>query len=278
MKPWESYPRTPQQAPNVDGLEMIQRFSVEPLPIFFTDSIDQTIENIKSEYQQTKNGAFLDAIARMEQCLFRLYEAKYLILAHFAQLDLLGFAFDHDYHDFVTRQVQSAFNAPYAAQEYDNALSCVREKNYAKAGVHFRHAAVQGHVAAQYNYGISLTNGEIGEADPLQGAFWFFLAAKGGYEKAMINLAIGYRNGTGVYPNGYAMLYWYAKAASIPFPYGVYNLGLCLENEEVIRGNAVLGSELKRRSEQLQDPDARTFVCDIASQVLRAVQNYVFNV
>lgn len=265
-------------APYTEDLEFPSKMVVDMLPIYFTDSIDDSIANIKHEYKNTRNNGFLPAINRMEQCLFRLYEAKYIVLPHKNDLNVLGYVFDDSYHASVNAEAEKYFNKDYAQSEYDTALAFIREKSYEEAGKHFGNAAFNGHVAAQYNYGVSVANGEIGEADPTLGAFWYFMAAKGGYEKAMINLAIAYRNGTGVYPDGFMMTYWYAKAATIPFPYGVYNLGLTLMNEEVLNGNSGLGAQLKLCSERLDDENLREYVVNIANQVLNVIKNYTFNI
>lgn len=264
--------------PFTDNLEFPNKMVVDMLPIYFAETIDASIENIKNEYQNTKNDFFLPAICRMEQCLFRLYEAKYFVLPHKRDINIYGYAFDDAYHAEVNKEVEKFFDKDYAQSEYDAAIEFVHEKNYEEAGKHFGNAAFNGHVAAQYNYGVSVANGEIGEKDTTEGAFWYFMAAKGGYEKAMINLAIAYRNGTGLYPNGYMMMYWYATAALIPFPYGVYNLGLTLINDEVFVGYAAIGRQLKLCSERLDDITFREYACDTASLILERLEKYVFNV
>ena len=272
------YPEKINRLPKTDGLDSMFSIFVDVLALKFTADIDETIRNIRDDYQDVRNESLMPATNRTEQCLFRLYEAKYLIMPH-CDVDLLGFAFDDAYHDFVANKVaKECYDAAKGEGEYTMALECVKLKNYAAAGEHFRLAALNGHAAAQYNYGVSVTNGEVGEADALEGAFWYFIAAKNGSEKAMINLAVAYRTGKGVLPNGPMMLHWYATAACIPFPYGVYNLGLCLENEEVISGNASLGTSLKRASEQLQDEEMRGFAIDVAEQVVSILKEYVYNV
>lgn len=265
-------------APCTDDLDFTNKLVVDMLPMYFSDSVDASIENIRNEYQNTKNDCFLPAIGRMEQCLFRLYEAKYIVLPHKSDLDLLGYAFDDSYHAAVNAEVEKSFDKAYAQSEYDTALGLVREKKYDEAGMHFKCAAINGNAAAQYNYGVSVASGEVGEPDTTEGAFWYFLAAKGGYAKAMVNLAIAYRNGTGVYPDGFMMTYWYARAATIPFPYAAYNLGLSLMNEEVLGGNSIIGRQVKLFSEQLEDTVAREYVTDIAYKVINVISDRTFNI
>lgn len=272
------YPAKINRLPKTDGLDSMLSIFVDVLALKFTPNIDETIRKIRDDYQDVRNESLMSATNRTEQCLFRLYEAKYLILPH-CDVDLEGFAFDDAYHDFVAGKVAAeCYDTAKGESEYAKALECVKVRNYEAAGEHFRLAAINGHAAAQYNYGVSVTNGEVGEADALEGAFWYFTAAKNGSEKAMINLAVAYRTGKGVLPNGPMMLHWYATAACIPFPYGVYNLGLCLENEEVIGGNASLGTSLKRASEQLQDDEIRGFAVNIAAQIVSILKEHVYNV
>jgi TPR repeat protein len=158
------------------------------------------------------------------------------------------------------------------------ALEAVKAKDYVTAGRHFKNAALCGHVDAQYNYGVSLSNGELGEADPLEGAFWYFMAARGGNAKAMVNLAIAYRRGTGVSENGPMMLYWYAKGATVPSPYAVYCLGLCLKDEEVIPNNVSLGRTLIIFSERLCDDRACNFVKETAEKIIDALRDHAYNI
>ncbi len=265
--------------PETEGLDFVNRIIVETIPLLlFSGDIDKTVADVRENYESNKNELFIPAAVRAEKCLFRLYEAKYLILPH-CEIDPAGFCFDDDYHAFVCEKVSACYDRARGEEEYAAALRAVREKDYVKAGAHFKEAALCGHVDAQYNYGVSLSNGELGEPDPLEGAFWYFAAARGGNPKAMVNLAIAYRNGTGVYGNGPMMLYWYAKAATVPFPYAVYCLGLCLQNEEVISNNAGVGYRLKVSSERLMDGDSRTFAVGIAEQIIELLSPHtLYNV
>lgn len=264
--------------PQKDDVNPIIGMTIDMIPAQFTEDIDETIKRIKEQYTFIRNDAFLPATVRIEQCLFRLYELKYFVCAADGDVNFRGFAFDNAYHDFVMAKVAEKFDADFAGKEYEAALAFVKEKRYEEAGIHFKNAALNGHTAAQYNYGVSVSNGEVGEKDLLEGAFWYFQAAKKGSEKAMVNLAISYRNGQGVYPNGIMMLYWYAKAASIPFAYGVYNLGLCLANSEVLQGNEIIGRRLKMAAEDLNDERMRSFAVTIAGQVIDILREHTFNI
>ncbi|MBQ2988626.1 MAG: sel1 repeat family protein [Clostridia bacterium] len=263
--------------PETDGLDFINKLTVETLPLFFSSDVDETILKMKENYESSKNDAFRPAAARTEKALFRLYEAKYMILPHVG-VDLCGFCFDDAYHDAAVRQTAECYDRQYAEAEYGAALAAVREKDYVTAGAHFKNAALCGHRDAQYNYGVSLSKGELGEPDPLEGAFWYFIAAKGGNAKAMVNLAIAYRTGRGVSANGPMMIYWYAKAATIPFPYAVYCLGLCLQNEEVLTEQTLLGRTLKVSSERLDEPERREFAVNVAQQIIKAIKDYTYHI
>ena len=263
--------------PDTEGLDFVNQLVVDTLPLLFSSDVDDAIREVKRNYESNKNDLFIPAAVRAEKCLFRLYEAKYLILPH-CMINLAGFCFDEAYHAFVKEKASVCYDKARGEKEYAEALRAVGEKDYVTAGTHFKNAALCGHVDAQYNYGVSLSNGELGEADPTEGAFWYFTAAKGGNAKAMVNLAIAYRKGMGVYPNGPMMIYWYAKAATIPLPYAVYCLGLCLQNEEVIANNVSLGYRMKEVSEQLTDEEMRAFAVNIAEQIVDLILPHTFNI
>ena len=267
-----------RREPYTEDLDFFNKMSVDMLPRFISEDLPASIGMLKDEYLGIRNDSFEDSRKRHEQCLFRLYEAWYLVTPRKPDVDLYGYAFDDDYHASVLAEVSKLYDRALADQEYTAALECVRQKDYDTASKHFKIAAVNGHPAAQYNYGVSVTNGEGMEADATEGAFWYFTAAKNGYTKAMINLAIAYRRGTGVTCDGNMMLYWYATAASLPDPYGVYNLGLSLQNEEVLTGNSGLGTRLKVASERLDEDEVRVFAQRIASQVIDIMKKHAYNI
>lgn len=267
------------RSPNTEGLNDIEKISVGMIPAMFTEDGEQTLERIKNEYLNFRNDAMRAARSRMEKALFRLYEACRLVFSNKRDVDLLGYAFDDDYYAQVNAEVEACFDRTLAEEEYELALAAVREKNYKTAGEHFKIAALNGLAAAQYNYGVTVANGEMGEApDAVEGAFWYYKAAKAGYEKAMVNMAVSYRQGNGIFSDGVMMLYWYSMAAKTLFPYGVHNLGLCLANEEVLTGNASLGRRLLQAAHYLEDEECGTFVRNISSQIIEWAKNNAYNV
>lgn len=267
------------RTPDTEGLNFVEQMSVDMLPAMFTEDGEQTLENLKQAYLGIRNSAMAAARSRAERALFRLYEACRLVLPHKKDLDLPGYAFDNAYYAAVNAEIEACFDKDLAEAEYELALAAVREKDYAAAGAHFRTAAQNGHPAAQYNYGVTVANGETGDApDALEGAFWYYKSAHSGYEKAMINLAVAYRRGSGVFTSGVLMLYWYAKAAELLYPYGIHNLGLCLANEEVISGNAPVGRRLISAAREPDGESNREFAASVASQVLAILQKHVYNV
>ena len=74
------------------------------------------------------------------------------------------------------------------------------------------------------------------------------------------------------------MLHWYSVAATTAYPYGVYNLGLCLANEEVLGGNAMLGRRLMEFAERLDEDAVKDYVVGIASQVTKLLAEHIYNV
>lgn len=266
-----------KRSPDTTGMDPYEAIMADMLVMQFTKSIDETIIRVKASYRDYRNDGFRTARLITEKTLFRLYELKYFVLPHLPDTDLLAFAFDETYRIISLAKAFASFDKDLAETEYNAALCHVKEKNYSEAGKHFFNAAINGHTAAQYNYGVSLANGELGEADPTEAAFWYYVAATKGNEKAIVNLAIAYRNGTGLYPDRSMMAYWYTKGAMIPFPYAVYNLGLILQYEEVLPGNSGIGRNLKEASEKLFDEGFRNYALLIASKVFDIVKQEALN-
>ena len=87
------YPEKPKRAPSSEDMDFMNAMLVDMLPAMFSSDIDETIQTLRQEYHSAKNDAFLPVTSTREKCLFRLFEAKYLILPHKNDLDLLAFAF-----------------------------------------------------------------------------------------------------------------------------------------------------------------------------------------
>ena len=266
------------RAPMVDGLDEFCAIRVGMLPKMISSDLAASIEYIKGEYLGIRNDSSAPARQRYERCLFRLYEAYYLVAPYVNELDACGFAFDDIYYCQMKLMASSNYDIDLGQKEYERALELIKEGNYVEAGKHFKKGAINGNSACQYNYAITVSNGEGVLSDPLEGAFWYFAAAQGDHAKAMNNLAIAYRRGLGVFPSGEMMLYWYAKASYLLFPDAIFNLGLSLQNEEVLRGNASIGNNLKVCARELNNSTYQTYAQKIAKEVIKILEGHVYNI
>ena len=69
------------------------------------------------------------------------------------------------------------------------------------------------------------------------------------------------------------------ELTALPSAYGVYNLGLSLMNEEILRGNALVGRRLKEMAGSTDDDSRfREYAVTIANQVLGILRDHVFNI
>ena len=249
------------------------------LDCFFSDAIleklsgnfDDDIQMLKSEYAACANTVFAEFY---ETLIFRVYRAKFLIAPKMPNFRYKEYVDSQSqYFETCNELVEKLFDQQKAEQFYADALKYVAMKDYASAGASFYASAIEGNVNAQYNYGVSVYNGEVGEPDYLESAFWYLMASLGGNAKAMSNLGIQYRNGVGVKQNLNQMMYWYAKGAQMFMPSIVHDVGLVLANEEVeaFAGNASIGRAFLQAEYRLDEPDVREFVTDNTEQIIEAL-------
>lgn len=235
-------------------------------------SFDDSLKMQKEEYQkinpEASGRSYLTAL--YELAIFRTYQAKFLVAPKLKDFDFGRYMiFGDPYYDECNKEAEILYDRDWATARYNEALGAVGEKDYFKAGHLFYESAIEGNVSAQFNYGVSVENGEVGTPDLWEGAFWYWIAAQGGNAKAMSNLGICYRRGQGVSQNGWRMLYWYAKSAQLLMPSAVRDLGLSLRNEEVITGNSALGNTLCQEvAYRMDEPQVQEYVQGIAGQVI----------
>ena len=89
-----------------------------------------------------------------------------------------------------------------------------KERDRAKAAMHYRLCAEQGHKIAQNNLGNAYYLGDGVARDPARAAYWFEKAATQGYKLAQCNLGGMYAHGAGIERNAARAAYWYGKAAA----------------------------------------------------------------
>lgn len=242
-------------------------------------SNDEMITAIRECYEGIHNNFFQPAQKYLEIFLFRFYEIKFFQIEKWLEeFDRKRYLTDEAYYQEKWKEIDGKWDSEVSAMLYDLGVYNVEMKDLEKAGVFFREAAILGDSDGQYNYGITLTNGEGVTPDTLQGSFWYWEAAKHGNSKAMLNLAIAYRNGDGVRVDNIQMLYWYVKSAStLENPKAVYNLGLTLKYEEVIEGTADIGEILIESSGYMDNEEVRDFITNLTSRMLQVLQETVYN-
>ena len=227
--------------------------------------VDASLQRVEAQYRSIRNSFFKVAERRMELLLYRLYDVKFYA-ARAGVEDTVRYVLDDEYFDAQQAQLKTVNDEEKSNALYEQAVLRVQAKDYAEAGRLFLEAAQYGHVAAQYNYGVSVANGEVGDADPLQACYWYWKAARGGSVKAKINLGIAYRSGTGVKADGDQMLYLYASAAVELEPTAVYNLGDALMHGSQEETQQV-GRLLLLASIRLDDDACAAFVKDTAENL-----------
>jgi hypothetical protein len=242
------------------------------------NGIDEAIQSIKDEYLRLDDPTYSDVSGRYEQCLFKLYEAKHFAIRGLPELDTNAYVLDDKYRESVASKLSRLFDSDYAQSEYSLAVELVSKKRFDEASIHFYNAAVHGHTEAQYSYGVSISSGDGGKTDLTEAAFWYFTSAKKGCKNAMISLAIAYSSAMGVILNKYMTAYWYAMAAKHLVPYGAYNLGNVLICEDIVKGHAAAGRQLKLCAERLTGEVFEEYVQEKANLVIELIASHTFNI
>lgn len=104
------------------------------------------------------------------------------------------------------------------------------KKDYAKAAVWFREAALSNVANASYNLGVLYHQGLGVEQDMIKALDWYRRAAMAGHPEAQYNLGIAYIEGMGAKYNPYLAAAFFQQSALNGVLEGAYNLGLILEN------------------------------------------------
>jgi TPR repeat protein len=90
-------------------------------------------------------------------------------------------------------------------------------RDFTEAVKWFRKAAEKGHVPSQYNMAISYKQGTGVPQDERQATYWWEKAAEQGLPIAQYNTAISYRDGLGVQQDSSRAQYWFEQAAKNGF-------------------------------------------------------------
>ncbi len=260
---------------------MINRIYMEKIPDEFTGDLDRDIVHIRELYTMIDPDTLLEPSRRkLERILFRLYQYKYFVLGRTQQQDHMQFWLDDAYYERIMTEVNALQDPDAMDAHMKQALHLIREQDYAGAGVYFKEAALCGSPDGQYDYALTLSNGEGCEADPLEGAFWYWLSARNGYHKAMYNLGVAYRFGKGVGASLTQMMYWYAMAArTLQNPMAVHSLGLSLRDQEIFRGNQVIGRNMMLAADNMGDNGPYDeYILRIADQIIDNLKSRAYNI
>lgn len=259
--------------PDPSGKEII-----DMLPSLLTNGIDDSVLRVRVKYLRLNDPTYLEASEKYERSLFRLYEAKHFALPRIPDLDIVAYVLDDEYRERVNFKLHKLYDSKYAQDEYALAIKLTKDERYSEASKHFYNAALNGNSDAQYYYGVSVASGDTGNPDMTEAAFWYFVSAKSGCKNAMISLAIIYSNATGIIQNKYMATHWYARAAKELVPYATYNLGVILTNEDVVKGHAAVGKQLKLCAERLKGSVFEEYVREKASLVLDLIAPQALNI
>ncbi len=107
-----------------------------------------------------------------------------------------------------------ALSPPVFADDYADAQTAVRMRDYQKAYGLYKKLGNQGHVDAQYQLAAMYRSGRGVAKDHEKAAYWYRKAAEQGHAKAQYNLGGMFENGWGVTEDSGAAIAWYRKAAA----------------------------------------------------------------
>jgi TPR repeat protein len=107
-----------------------------------------------------------------------------------------------------------ASSTPIFADDYADARTAVRMRDYQKAYTLYKKLGNQGHVDAQYHLAAMYRSGRGVTKDHKRAAYWYRKAAEQGHVKAQYNLGGMYENGWGVTEDPGEAVAWYSKAAA----------------------------------------------------------------
>lgn len=234
------------------------------------------LEKLRSLCSAPENADLFSALLILEKYIFRTYEFLYFVADCGLPIAYDEFYFDEECHARILRLAKMTLGEEEAASEFQKGVELVKEKNYEEAGKRFRASALGGNIDGAYNYGITLSNGEGCEADPLEGTFWYWYAACNGHARAMVNLAVAYRTGQGVCADGMCMLYWYAQAGLAGNQSGAQRLADCLIRGEGLQNMEELGRLLIRPASDLSDENNMASFKATVSKLCSFMEPYIY--
>jgi TPR repeat protein len=110
----------------------------------------------------------------------------------------------------------AAWAAPGDA-EFDRGYELFVAGDYQGASKLWKAAAEKGHPRAQNGLGVLYRDGDLGESDKKQAAYWFRQSAENGYAFAMYSLGLLLRDGDGVMRDDIEAHKWFDLASALNF-------------------------------------------------------------
>ncbi len=242
-----------------DKIDYLNQISVQTAENCLSENLDKSLELIRQLYDNIRNDGFLLAKRRMEIMLFRLNVLKY-----YGVSERIGQQVDHRlycmqtdegaiYRLDVIKKLDQSFDRKQGQKSCETGMRLYHEGNHEKAAGYLKESALQGNPDGAFCYGSMLSEGIGCEKDAFTGAFWLWQAAQMGSAEAMVSLGVCYCNGGGVWHSKIRGLYYFVLAALHHNPTAIMNVGISLEQEDVIQGNAVLGRAFMRAAADLAE-------------------------
>ena len=153
----------------------------------------------------------------------------------------------------LIRRLDQSFDREQGQILCETGMRLYQEGNHGEAAGYLEKSALQGNPDAAFCYGSMVSEGKGCKKDAFTGAFWLWQAAQMGSAEAMVSLGVCYSNGEGVWHSKIRGLHYFALAALHHNSTGIMNVGISLEHEDVIQGNAFLGSAFVRAATDISN-------------------------
>lgn len=114
-----------------------------------------------------------------------------------------------------------------AAQLNDSAKTLIQQGKFKEAFPLAQHSAAMGNPEAQYNYGLFLQEGMLGNKDEEESIKWFLKSSDSGFNDAHYALMMAYANGNGVTQNAEKAFSYALKCAHNKDATCMWNVANC---------------------------------------------------
>lgn len=125
-----------------------------------------------------------------------------------------------------------ALTHPDLAENFEEGMRFVANKDYTRAAELFKKIAEQGHAEAQFYLGLMCEGGQGVTKDEQQAVSWWAKAAEQGHVLAQNNLGLMYEQGLGVTQDYQKAASWFRMAAEQGDAEAQYTLGFMYANGE----------------------------------------------